>query len=137
MKEKGLTLAELLIVLLIIGLGWFTLLPRLDLSVSGSQDNISNINTLLAQAGEKAAATGTFQKIYLIPGLNYVEWKQRRFELPSPLSSGEINGQRATREKFAFVVYPSGHMDELNLFLANGKQLRSIPLLREIMVVDE
>jgi len=137
LKQNGLTLAELLIVLLIIGLGWFSLLPRLDLVGSGDQDNIKNINTLLTLAGEKAREINTFQSIFLIPGQNYLEWEQRRYELPATLSSAEINGHRTTGQKSAFTVYPAGHMDELNIFLVNGKQLRSRPLLREIMVVDE
>lgn len=122
---------------MIIGLGWFALLPRLDLAGQEDKDKISSINALLDHAAEKASATHTFQKIILIPGQNYIQWEKHALELPSILSRGEVNGIEITGVQSAFAVYPAGHMDELNLFLANGQQLRSRPLLREILVVDE
>ncbi len=134
MRERGHTLVELLLVLFIVGLGWFTLLPRLD--PSSREGELDTINTMLHRAGKRAVDTYAVQRVRLFPGRDYLEWEQDRFPLPAVLSGGEINGRRMTGQESSFALYPSGHMDEVNLLLTSGERLRSRPLMREIMAVN-
>ena len=131
MNQKGLTLTELLIVLFIIGLGWFTLLPRLDMTRE-SNDPMHYVNILLQTAGEKAISTNTRQQIFLIPGRDFLEWNNQRHDLSGTLSRAVINGKPVTRTRQAFNVYPTGHMDELFLVLSSGEGFRSSPLALRI-----
>lgn len=131
MKQKGFTLTELFIVLFIIGLGWFTLLPRLDLTDKTS-DPMHQINVLLESAGKTAVQNNVRQQIFLSPGRDFVEWNDKKYYLPAILSRAKINGRPVTRNAEPFNIYPTGHMDELFLILAGGEEIRSRPLLGKI-----
>lgn len=126
----GMTLIELLLVLLIIGLGWFSLVPNLDLNTAAEQDNLKQVNDLLLQAGQQAVRSNTLQAITCTLGEEALHWKSQTAKLPAPLSRAEINGKQATGTKAVFRVYPTGHMDELSLRLSGGKHLQSRPLAR-------
>ncbi len=131
MNKNGLTLTELLIVLLIIGMGWFTLLPRLDLTQE-TNDPLHQINTLLESAARTAQKTHSRQGIILFPGRDFFEWNDRKAQLPDVLSRAEINGKPMSGTRELFFIYPTGHMDELFFVLSNGSKFRSRPLLGRI-----
>lgn len=128
------TLIELLLVLLIIGLGWFTLLPKLDLGTPGEQDNLKQVNDLLFHAGLEAVRNHALQTVSCTLGQQEMHWKGQTASLPAPLSKLEINGEQATGTKAVFRIYPTGHMDQLSLRLSGGKQLRSQPLARKLRI---
>lgn len=132
MKPQGFTLIELLIVLLIIGLGWFTILPRLDMSQNGEEQPLQRANELLSEAVAKATSANTLQRIYLVSGGNQLEWEESEVRLPASLSRAEINGEQATGRRHSFVIYPAGHMDEVELVLTDGTRLESNPLKAEL-----
>lgn len=131
MREHGLTLIELLVVLFIIGLGWFTLLPRLDVS-SAKNDPVHQINSLLESAAHTARYTSTRQRLMLFPGRDYVEWNDQKAELPGILSMAKINGKPVSGSSQEFSVYPAGHMDALLIVFTDGAEFNSRPLLRRI-----
>ncbi|WP_291319819.1 prepilin-type N-terminal cleavage/methylation domain-containing protein [Desulfonatronospira sp.] len=130
MNPQGFTLIELLIVLLIVGLGWFTLLPRLDMSDSSRQDSLYPVNELLRKAADEAAATNTLQRVHLAPGRDLLQWGELEARLPASLSRAEINKEQArgSGREASFLIYPAGHMDEVALVLVNGQHLRASPL---------
>ncbi|MDZ7762791.1 MAG: hypothetical protein U5L00_21390 [Desulfovermiculus sp.] len=132
MRASGLTLIELLLVLGIIGLGWFTLLPKLDGVPMGPEARLDKVNTLLFQAGQEALQSHARQRITLTLGSTEVRWKEQEARLPAPISRVHINGRQAAGTRPGFAVYPTGHMDELNLRLQDGELLQSRPLAREL-----
>ncbi len=132
MKNQGLTLIELLIVLAIVGLGWFTLLPRLDIAGDRNQNQLEKVNALLLQAGQEALWTNSLQQINLSMGQDTVIWQEQEQTLPAALSSAEVNGRRATSRQLAFFIYPGGHMDEVRLLLQNGQQLKARPVANKL-----
>lgn len=132
MRAAGLTLIELLLVLCIIGLGWFTLVPRLDMSDPSKRDGLDQVNALLFQAGQEAIRSHARQKVSLNLGHAQMHWKDQKAALPAQVSRVEINGRQVSGTNPAFTVYPTGHMDELLLRLRGGKQLHSLPLARAL-----
>ncbi|MFN2267155.1 MAG: Tfp pilus assembly protein FimT/FimU [Desulfonatronovibrio sp.] len=131
MKTPGFTLIELLIVLFIVGLGWFSLLPKLDLTQK-HVSTVEQINLLLESARQAAVNTNAHQRILLIPGQNFIEWNDQKQDLSAVLTSAMINSKPLTGSAEAFNIYPAGHMDELSFILSNGKKFKSSPLLAKI-----
>lgn len=131
MKTTGFTLIELLMVLFIVGLGWFALLPRLDLTRKHTS-TAEQINLFLESARQTAVSTSTRQQILLIPGRSFLEWNDHKQDLPAVLTRARINSKPVTGTDESFNIYPAGHMDELSFVLSNGQKFQSRPLLGKI-----
>ncbi|WP_052507001.1 prepilin-type N-terminal cleavage/methylation domain-containing protein [Desulfonatronovibrio magnus] len=125
--NRGLTLVELLIVLLIFSLGWFALLPRLDLT-RATPDSWQTLNSHLTAIRQAAIESGVRQKISFAPGQDYFQWQDERLRLSAPVSRIMVNSQQALSGPSNFFIYPTGHMDEVLLVLSTGESMRSEPL---------
>ncbi len=128
--QHGLTLIEIIVVLLIFALGWFTLLPAL----SPSQDQedgreLKEANELLLQARQAAMSKGVIQHLAVTRDKGVIQWGEQSAQLPSSVSNWRVNGRTLLLSKTRFKIYPSGAMDELRLNLANGAVATSSPLL--------
>jgi hypothetical protein len=122
-NTAGLTLVELLIVLFIVGLGWFTLLPRLDPTrPSGSSAPLHEMNVFLNQARIAAVQTGRFQVIRLDPVSGGLSWNDATHSMPHPSGRCTLNDFPCPHPATHFRVYPQGHMDRLRLDFTNGER---------------
>ncbi len=127
-RSGGLTFIELLIVLFIVGMGWFTLMPNLDLAGDNEEDKVSLVNALIYEARNKAVETDTRQIVYINFEKGAVYWNGEEAELPDAVSSGHFNEDPIDNEGVDFTIYPEGFSDEVRLVLANGLTLVLDPL---------
>lgn len=122
-SQQGMTFIELLIVLVIVGMGWFTLMPNLDLAGDDEADALSQVNSLVYRARTAAVADDTRQSLSIDFEEGAVFWGEVRKELPAPVSSGHFNEQPLGGEGVEFFIYPEGFCDEVRLVLDNGMTL--------------
>lgn len=136
MRSAGLTFIELLIVLVVIGAGWFALVPRLDIATRNQEGPLGEVNALLIRAGHQAVWSGVRQRISVHLGYKVVEWGRETAELPAAVSRTTINDNQVYGSQATFSIYSTGHMDELSLWLTGGEHLRSQPLARSLETVS-
>ncbi|WP_320171804.1 prepilin-type N-terminal cleavage/methylation domain-containing protein [Maridesulfovibrio sp.] len=127
-RSHGLTFIELLIVLLIVGMGWFTLMPNLDLAGGKKDDKVSLVNALIYEAKNKAVETDSRQIVHIDFESGEVRWNEETAELPDPVSSGHFNEDPVGGEGVDFTIYPAGFCDEVRLVLSNGLAIVLDPL---------
>ena len=122
-NNAGLTLVELLIVLFIVGLGWFTLLPRLDPTASpGRAEPLHQANAFLERVRHAAVQTGRFQEIRLDLASGALDWNGAALGLPNPVTRCTLNGATCPHPVVQVRIYPQGHMDQLHLQFAHREQ---------------
>lgn len=126
-RQAGMTLIEVLVVLVVIGLAWFTLLPNLNLAdrPRGQSGAMQEANEMLSDVRDAAQKSDAQQFVYVGIGLNYLTWGDRRASLPDSVSQCQVNGMSLPQSKGPFRVYPSGIMDEVRLVMADGSVAES------------
>ena len=119
-----------MVVVVIIGLGWFLLLPRLNL-VQGekSHTRLDTLNAFLAQIKTEAEGNQTIQRIYVSVGGEKLTWGNQVYILPAPVSACRINGGTPPGLRYPFSVYPDGIMDSVQMELRSRDRLYSNVLL--------
>ncbi|WP_432734434.1 pilus assembly FimT family protein [Maridesulfovibrio sp. FT414] len=127
-RSGGLTFIELLIVLFIVGMGWFTLMPNLDLAGNKEEDKVSLVNALIYEAKNMAVETDSRQYVYVNFEKGIVRWNGEEAELPAEISSGHLNEEPVDGDGVDFAIYPEGFSDELRLVLSDGLTLVLDPL---------
>lgn len=127
-RSGGLTFIELLIVLLIVGMGWFSLMPNLDLAGNKDEDRVSLVNALVYEARNKAVETDSRQFVHINFEDGMVSWNEEEESLPDTVSSGHFNEEPIAGDGVDFVIYPEGFSDEVRLVLTNGLTLVLDPL---------
>jgi hypothetical protein len=135
------TLVEIIVVLCIVGLAWFSLLPRLNLGSGGSGSripgNYPELNGFLADARRKAMAEGVMQRIEGDLGGDKLVWGKAELRLPKAVQAITVNGQAPPDRRFVLRVHPSGAMDNVELTLSGGEALASRPLACRLDAPDE
>lgn len=124
----GLTFIELLIVLVIVGMGWFTLIPNLDLAGDRSDDSLSQINSLIYEARTEAVVTDSPQYLFIDFKNGLVKWEEQEVALPAEVTSGHFNEEPVGEDGVEFTIYPEGFCDEVRLVLSDGLALVLDPL---------
>ncbi|GAB6059200.1 prepilin-type N-terminal cleavage/methylation domain-containing protein [Desulfonatronum parangueonense] len=128
-RQTGLTLIELLIVLLIVSLGWFTLLPRLDPTAPRRADApLHELNVFLDQVRHAAFFSGRFQEVRLDHVQGRFVWNEASHRMHQPVTRCTINAAPCPRTEALLRIYPAGYMDPLVLVFANGEQWRTSEL---------
>ena len=118
----GMTLVEILVVLVIIAMGWFAFMPALDVGGrgSGETDRIKTLNEFMDGVRKAAFERYAIQKIQVVLGEDYLTWDKKKVSLPGAVSRCLVNGQNPGGLAFSFNMYPAGVMDEVRLVLLNG-----------------
>jgi hypothetical protein len=128
-NPPGLTLVELLVVLFIVGLGWFSLLPRLDpTNQANSDDPLTEMNTILNQVRHKAFVTGRFQEVRIDHLQGRLFWNEESLRFRSPIARCTINTVPCQRPASNIRIYPPGYMDQLDLVFASGERWTTMDL---------
>ncbi|WP_027720799.1 pilus assembly FimT family protein [Maridesulfovibrio zosterae] len=127
-RSGGLTFIELLIVLVIVGIGWFTLMPNLDLAGNKEENHINLVNALIYEARAEAVETDSRQYVFINFEDGFIQWGEEKVSLPSSVSSGHFNEEPMSGDGMDFTIYPEGFSDEVRLVLSDGLTLMLDPL---------
>jgi type II secretory pathway pseudopilin PulG len=131
------TLVEVMVVMVIIGLGWFYLVPNLDLGRQKEDKTLEEVNLFLGRVQTRASQKDLFQDVYLKQGASVLTWEEQRAELPAPAISARLNGEAENPNGLKIKVYPSRVLDHVRLVLSNGQVLTSVPLMGEFRIANE
>jgi prepilin-type N-terminal cleavage/methylation domain-containing protein len=135
--QSGLTLIELMVVMMIFALGWFALLPALNPQTEdASVTELNAVNSMLSKARLEAMSGNGIQRLMIqLRGVS-VAWGSQTETLPSAVSDCQVNGKTRRDQWISFRIYPSGVMDELRLSLGNGVILAGAPLTASLSRVQ-
>lgn len=125
-RSPGLTIIELLVVLVIFGIGWFAVLPNIDLMNASDRRNpaLEHLNDFLARVRLQAMHNATIEQFTVIPGQRYLRWAGgERIALPRVVSRCLVNGRQYFDREMVFRLYPSGSMDDVRITLEGGEVL--------------
>ena len=137
-RASGLTLMELLVVLLVVAMGWFTLLPRLDpTDPAAAQDRpLLEVNELLARAADAARSSSRFQEVRLQRHLGRMTWGENVVRLPSAVAECRINDAPCSETETTLRIYAHGWMDRITLGLYSGERWTSADLATRLIQAD-
>ncbi|WP_031482609.1 type II secretion system protein [Maridesulfovibrio frigidus] len=127
-RSSGMTFIELLIVLIIVGMGWFTLMPNLDLAGDGEEDALVQVNSFVYKARNRAVDTDSKQTLYIDFEEGFLQWGEEKVSLPGKVLSGHLNEEPLDGEGVDFSIYPEGFSDEVRLVLEGGVTFSLDPL---------
>lgn len=134
----GFTLLELLVVMAILALGWFSFLPSLNLAdEDAAKGPYHELNLLVEEARRKAVADYRTQVLELTLGGADVRWEGRSAPLPEELSACTVNGRRYRGLVYPFRVYKTGTMDYVQMTMLSGERVASKPLTTTFEVRDD
>lgn len=119
----GFSLVEILVVLVLFGLGLFLVLPGLAPRRGGP--HLDTLEQFLAEARRDAVHQGALQRICFRYGSRDMIRGNATLRLESPLAAAALEGQRVPGAGGCFSIYPSGLMDDVSLRLASGEVYRS------------
>lgn len=118
-RARGFTLLEVMVVLFIIGLGWFSLLPRLDSADVTDSGPLTELNDFLDLAKADAVRLCRPQVLNLGPGSDLLSRDEAKMKLPAPVLSALVNGYAPPGTVYSFKVYPEGFMDAVTIRLSD------------------
>ena len=124
----GLTFIELLIVLFIVGMGWFTLMPNLDLAGDREEDILSKVNAFMYEAKTEAVEKNLRQDIVVDFSQGKFFWNEEEISLPSRIANGHFNESPVDEGTATFYIYPDGFSDEVRLVFGDGMTIVLDPL---------
>lgn len=128
--RRGLTLIEILVVMAVVAMGWFMLLPRLDVARSGDAftRTLDAVNVQLDAVREAALRDGLPQTVEVALGEDTLRWRDTEMTLPETVSRMLVNGENPGGLRMVFHIHPCGITDEVRVVLGNGAALKITPL---------
>lgn len=134
-QPAGLTIMEVLVVLIIFGIGWFAVLPNLGLldAMRTTDPGLDRLNAFLAQARSQAMGNGTMARMVVVPGKKTLSWEGVETIFPAAVSRCLVNGRQHFDRPTEFRVYPTGAMDDVRITLDGGAVLSSNVLGAEFL----
>lgn len=127
----GFTLIEILVVIFIVGIGWFSLMPNLEISKKNN-DPVDDMNKLLELASNAALANNSIEQLEIDLNKNSIKWNEQTLSVPFDIKNVRVNSNDFTNNEdrhIIFSVYPEGFVDNIVLSISSGKELVSAPLL--------
>lgn len=130
--KHAFTLMELMIVMLIIGIGLMGLTPRITSKSVGMDPRLEYLNKLIKEEWERAVELGQPITITGFKGsANLLNHDKQSKTIPDikEVSEAVINKYITRGNEYAIRIYPDGLCDYFELTLDNGQVIESIPLL--------
>lgn len=129
-SNAGFTLLELLVVMIIVGLGFVTLAPRLaENTVSGSpteklfNDTIASHLSMAKELNRQVFIKGTKGS----NSLTLADGKTVKIPVGNIFES-RVNGENTENSTYEIYFYPDGLFDEFELKTQSGKLIKSDPM---------
>ncbi len=130
--KKAFTLMELMIVMLVIGIGLMGLTPKLTSKSVGIDPRLDYLDKLIKAEWERSIELGQPIVITGFKGsANLLNHDKESKTIPNTkeVSEASINKYKTRGNEYAIRVYPDGLCDYFELTLDDGVIIESIPLL--------
>ncbi len=130
--KQAFTLIELMIVMLIIGIGLMSITPRFTSKSVGIDPRLEYLDKLIKEEWARSIELGQPIAITGFKGsANLLNHDKESKTLPDTkeVSEVSINKYEVRSNEYAIRVYPDGFCDYFELTLNDGKIIESIPLL--------
>lgn len=130
--KKAFTLMELMVVMLIIGIGLMGITPQITSKSVGVDPRLEYMDKLIKDEFVRAVELGQPIAITGFKGSpNFLNHDKESKTLPDTKNIAEavINKNLARGNEYAIRVYPDGFCDYFELTLDDGKIIESVPLL--------
>lgn len=130
--NKAFTLMELMVVMLIIGIGLMGITPQLTTQSVGVDPRLEYMDKLIKDEYLRSIELGQPIAITGFKGSpNLLNHDKESKTIPSTKSVEEatINKYQVQGNEYAIRVYPDGFCDYFELTLDDGKVIESVPLL--------
>ncbi len=138
-SNRGFTLIEILIVLVLIGIGVMSVVPNLTRRVVQPNNTVTFFNSLLNSAIKESKTSLKPVDFQIEIGSNIViDWDGKKQQIPSESTVSEIdvNSHIQSGSATEVFVYPDGISDYFKITFSNGKTYESIPLLLKVKEVS-
>ncbi|MGE4496874.1 MAG: prepilin-type N-terminal cleavage/methylation domain-containing protein [Deferribacterales bacterium] len=132
MSARGFTLVELIIVLLIIGIGFMTVTPLMVEKAAGEAEETAFFNDLLRKTADEAEELGRALPLRGVKGsasLFLHDGETVKIPGISGVLSAEINDEEQSGLDYVIMVYPQGICDRFVLRVSDTEVIESLPLL--------
>lgn len=131
MKQQGFTLVEILIVMVIVGLGLMTVAPKLAENTILSNKTESFFDTIIENHLETAKELNTQVFITGYKGSdNILLHSGERLNIPEGVvSQAQINDDSTGSSEFRIYFYPDGLFDHFRITFTNRSVLEGYPAL--------
>lgn len=133
------TLLELMIVMLIIGIGLMAVTPKLANQSVGVDKRLEFFDNLLQEHLQRAIELGRPISFLGFKGsANLITYDGKHREIPdtSSVQKAKVNRYETSGEEYAVRVYPDGLCDYFEITTKDGYIIESIPLLMRTRYKD-
>ena len=137
---SGFTLLELMIVMLIIGIGLMTFTPKLAYQSKGTDERLEFFDNLIKDHHARAIELGKPISFTGFKGsANIITYDGEHEEIPdtSSIQEAKVNRYETSNSEYSVRVYPDGLCDHFEIRSKDGYVIESIPLLMRTRYKNE
>jgi prepilin-type N-terminal cleavage/methylation domain-containing protein len=131
-NKRGFTLVELIIVLVIIGIGFMSVAPLIVEKTTGAPPELEYFDDLLKRTAKEAANLGRPLALTGIKGSATIilhDGTREEISGNPTVSLPEVNEDEQPGLEYIINVYPKGLCDYFTLRLSDGRIIEAVPLM--------